>query len=156
MAPGASRFGGEPKVSKPIRGILRTTSMLRICLTVIMSLSVLGAMAEDGSIRASAGEMVENIACKADPTQTYTLYLPTTFENTRKWPVLLVFDPRGHRLGYGKGYYDRLLADLPATTTRIGLAFDCQLVDCLPQESHDQQVDWVVTESKLIDCRSYA
>ena len=69
--------------------------MLRICLTVIMSLSVLGAMAEDGSIRASAGEIVENIACKADPTQTYTLYLPTTFENTRKWPVLLVFDPRG-------------------------------------------------------------
>ncbi|MEO8215655.1 MAG: hypothetical protein ABI718_01085 [Acidobacteriota bacterium] len=41
------------------------------------------------------GSMAEHIACRSDPTQTYTLYLPTSFTTDRKWPALLVFDPRG-------------------------------------------------------------
>jgi predicted esterase len=39
--------------------------------------------------------MVQGIACASDPSQTYTLYLPPGFSNDRRWPVLLVFDPRG-------------------------------------------------------------
>ena len=39
--------------------------------------------------------MVEGISCASDPSQTYTLYLPPGFTNDRRWPVLLVFDPRG-------------------------------------------------------------
>ncbi len=41
------------------------------------------------------GMLVEHVACPTDPTQTYTLYLPTKYEPTRKWPLLLVFDPGG-------------------------------------------------------------
>jgi predicted esterase len=44
------------------------------------------------------GEMTQNIACASDPTQTYTLYLPSTFTDDERWPVLLVFDPRGRSL----------------------------------------------------------
>jgi len=44
------------------------------------------------------GEMVEGIACYSDPTQTYTLYIPSTYTSDRRWPVLLVFDPRGRSL----------------------------------------------------------
>lgn len=41
------------------------------------------------------GTLVEHVSCPTDPSQTYTLYLPTKYETTRKWPLLLVFDPGG-------------------------------------------------------------
>ena len=41
------------------------------------------------------GRVVEHVACPTDPSQTYTLYLPSKYETTRKWPLLLVFDPGG-------------------------------------------------------------
>lgn len=41
------------------------------------------------------GRLVENVAARADATQTYTLYLPTSYDPATKPPVLLVFDPRG-------------------------------------------------------------
>jgi poly(3-hydroxybutyrate) depolymerase len=40
-----------------------------------------------------SGRILETVACSADATQTYALYLPTTFDPARKWPVLLCFDP---------------------------------------------------------------
>lgn len=46
-------------------------------------------------VQAPAGEMVEGVACASDPSQTYTLYLPRGFDAARRWPVLLIFDPRG-------------------------------------------------------------
>jgi predicted esterase len=44
---------------------------------------------------AATGTPVERVACPSDPTQTYTLYLPTKYNTDRKWPLLFVFDPRG-------------------------------------------------------------
>ena len=61
----------------------------------------------------------------------------------------VAFDPRGGRLGAGGGHYDRLLAELAATTTRVGTAFDCQLVPRIPREAHDQPVHLVVTERSV-------
>ncbi len=59
----------------------------------------------------------------------------------------LAFDRRGNRLGWGKGYYDELLARLPAGVVRVGVTIDELLVDSLPTEDHDQRVAWVATES---------
>jgi 5,10-methenyltetrahydrofolate synthetase len=59
----------------------------------------------------------------------------------------LAFDRSGSRLGRGKGYYDELLAQLPAGTIRVGVTVDELLVDSLPIEDHDQRVAWVATES---------
>lgn len=42
-----------------------------------------------------AGRLVENVTCPSDPTQTYTLYLPSAYSTSRTWPLLFVFDPRG-------------------------------------------------------------
>jgi len=56
------------------------------------------AIAEVPPLKVSIGEMVEGIACATDPTQTYTLYIPSSYSNDRQWPVLLVFDPRGRSL----------------------------------------------------------
>ena len=66
----------------------------------------------------------------------------------------LAFDMRGGRIGYGGGIYDRLLARLRPGVLRVALAFDCQLQrEVLPQEPHDLQMDYIVTESHWIDCR---
>lgn len=60
-----------------------------------------------------------------------------------------VFDKRGGRFGYGGGYYDRFLAKNPAAA-RIGLAFDLQIIDNAPLSAHDQILDLVVTETRMI------
>lgn len=62
----------------------------------------------------------------------------------------LAFDRRGGRLGQGGGHYDRLLADLPAATLRVGLSFACQVVDEVPREPHDEPIDVLVTEEEVV------
>jgi len=49
----------------------------------------------------------------------------------------IAFDKHNVRLGRGHGYYDRFLCGLPEKTKTIGLAFDFQVVDKLPKDSHD-------------------
>jgi 5-formyltetrahydrofolate cyclo-ligase len=58
----------------------------------------------------------------------------------------VAFDPTGGRLGQGGGHYDRLLAELPPDTARIGVSFACQLVPSVPREPHDLALDVVVTD----------
>ena len=70
---------------------------------------------------------------------------------------LAAFDARGHRIGYGAGYYDRYIARLrdagrdPALT---GIAFDCQQVERVPDEVHDIPLPRILTESGLRDFAS--
>jgi len=61
---------------------------------------------------------------------------------------MLAFDRAGYRLGYGKGYYDQLLASVGGA--KVGLAFACQEVATLPRELHDHPLDLIVTEAGLI------
>jgi 5-formyltetrahydrofolate cyclo-ligase len=63
-----------------------------------------------------------------------------------------VFDMRGGRFGYGGGYYDRFLDKVP-TATRIGLAFDLQIIEKAPLQEHDELLDMVVTETRVIHGR---
>ncbi len=60
-----------------------------------------------------------------------------------------VFDERGGRLGYGGGYYDRFLSAIPRAI-RIGLAFDLQIVEEISLQPHDELLDLVITESRII------
>jgi len=60
----------------------------------------------------------------------------------------LAFDGKGFRLGYGGGYYDRLLAS--SSCPSVGLAFDELLLDELPHEAWDRPVQAVCTEEKLL------
>lgn len=61
-----------------------------------------------------------------------------------------VFDERGGRLGYGGGYYDRFMAYEAPNARRIGLAFDIQVVNRLSLQAHDQVLDLVVSEKRII------
>ena len=60
------------------------------------------------------------------------------------------FDRDLNRLGYGGGFYDKLLEKLPAYLLRIALAFDLQIVDNIPVMEHDLKVDMIITETGII------
>lgn len=52
-----------------------------------------------------------------------------------------------YRIGFGKGYYDRFLKDIKAL--KIGLAYEFQMHENIPAESHDQKMDLIITELKI-------
>ena len=72
--------------------------MRHIILVFVMGFSITVPGAEVPPLRVAVGEMVQDIPCSSDPSQTYTLYLPRGFTTDRLWPVLLIFDPRGRSL----------------------------------------------------------
>lgn len=63
----------------------------------------------------------------------------------------LGFDRRGFRLGYGGGYYDRLLSRCRPDALRIGIGFHCQLVDEIPHDEHDEPMQVIVTDGATIE-----
>ncbi|BCA79171.1 5-formyltetrahydrofolate cyclo-ligase [Desulfuromonas sp. AOP6] len=63
----------------------------------------------------------------------------------------LAFDLSGFRLGYGKGCYDRALAQRAGRGVLAGLCFDFQVLAQLPTELHDIRLDLVLTESRTIN-----
>ncbi|EKD74892.1 MAG: hypothetical protein ACD_44C00308G0007 [uncultured bacterium] len=69
---------------------------------------------------------------------------------------LLAFDMQGNRLGSGQGYYDRTFAFLKNDAeckkpVLVGLAYECQKVDCLPVEAWDIPLSYLVTEKKIYE-----
>jgi 5-formyltetrahydrofolate cyclo-ligase len=62
----------------------------------------------------------------------------------------VAFDAAGRRLGYGGGFYDRLLPLLPAHAVRVAGAFELQLVDRVPFAAHDRPVQAIVTERRTL------
>jgi len=65
----------------------------------------------------------------------------------------VVFDIRGRRIGYGKGYYDRALHDLEGNGRLVGFCYDFQLVEEIPGDSHDVRMDMIITERRVIRTR---
>lgn len=60
----------------------------------------------------------------------------------------LAFDRCGNRMGFGKGYYDKLLAG--ENVLKIGLCYDFQLQGEIPAEPHDVKMDYIVTEKEIV------
>ena len=71
----------------------------------------------------------------ADPTELDLIVVPG-----------VVFDRRGGRIGYGKGFYDGLLARVRPTAAIVALAFECQMVDRVPMLPHDIFMHKILTE----------
>ncbi|MEW6327888.1 MAG: 5-formyltetrahydrofolate cyclo-ligase [Thermodesulfobacteriota bacterium] len=61
-----------------------------------------------------------------------------------------VFDPRGGRIGYGMGFYDRFLPNLPGSSLKVALAYEIQIVPLVPLDEHDCLMDMIVTERRII------
>ncbi len=63
----------------------------------------------------------------------------------------LALDPRGHRIGYGAGYYDRALPGFAPPAVTVAVAYDFQLVAEVPEMPGDVPVDWVVTDARTLE-----
>lgn len=78
----------------------------------------------------------------------------TTYVSPEEIDVIIVpgivYDPNGYRIGYGGGYYDRYLTTYEGNL--ISIAFDFQIVESVPTESHDIPVDIIITDNNRIDC----
>lgn len=61
----------------------------------------------------------------------------------------VAFDRAGHRVGYGKGYYDRWLSSF-TVRQRVGIAFEKQIVDKIAHDAHDMPVGMIVTDRRVI------
>jgi 5-formyltetrahydrofolate cyclo-ligase len=75
----------------------------------------------------------------ADPTEIDLVIVPG-----------VAFDLQGQRLGRGKGYYDRFLSQPGVHWRTCALAFECQLADAVPHAAHDQGVEMLITEKRVI------
>jgi 5-formyltetrahydrofolate cyclo-ligase len=64
----------------------------------------------------------------------------------------LAFDRQGGRVGFGRGYYDRFLCQLPVTARFCGLAFNMQVVSHVPCMPYDICMHYVATEEGIMHC----
>jgi 5-formyltetrahydrofolate cyclo-ligase len=62
----------------------------------------------------------------------------------------VAFDGRGNRIGYGRGFYDRLLSRRRPGVPAVAIAFGMQVVDAVPSGGADRRVDAIVTENEVI------
>ncbi len=62
----------------------------------------------------------------------------------------VAFDLSGRRVGYGKGYYDRVLHTLEGTGKLVGFSYELQLVADISTEPHDVRMDMIVTEKRVV------
>jgi len=62
----------------------------------------------------------------------------------------VAFDATCRRLGYGGGFYDRMMSTLPPGRARVAGAFELQIVDDVPAAAHDLAIDAVVTERRTL------
>ena len=64
----------------------------------------------------------------------------------------VAFGRDGARLGYGGGFYDKLLSCLTHCPALVAGAYATQIVEGIPQEANDRKVEWLVTENETIHC----
>jgi 5-formyltetrahydrofolate cyclo-ligase len=64
----------------------------------------------------------------------------------------VAFTRDGARLGYGGGFYDKLLACMAYRPVLAAAAFALQVVEQIPQETTDVKVEWIITEQETIAC----
>ncbi|MCL2872045.1 MAG: 5-formyltetrahydrofolate cyclo-ligase [Betaproteobacteria bacterium] len=103
-------------------------------------------------------QTIENIVRDTAPSKRGILEplpeRPTISPEAIDWILVpgVAFTPRGDRLGYGGGFYDRLLAQLSPQVPRLAGAFEIQIVETLPTAHHDCSVDAVYTERRVFHC----
>lgn len=90
----------------------------------------------------------------------YGIYEPTNepFECYENIDLIilpgLAFTKSGIRLGYGKGYYDRFIANAGLNVLKIGLVPDILVLEHIPSDDFDQKCDMIVTETGIINTKN--
>lgn len=106
-------------------------------------------------VEVDAGTAWEKASFGIDEPSHGKLWVPRGNTQTIMVCPLLGFDRRGHRLGMGKGYFDRWLAwHGKHIDHRIGLAFSCQELPKVPTDRHDAPLSIIITEQEVIACKN--
>jgi 5-formyltetrahydrofolate cyclo-ligase len=101
-----------------------------------------------------SGEMIFRTVSSLDELSPHALgfQAPPEGEPERDVDLVVVpaiaLDPAGYRIGYGGGFYDRALPSLHAT--RVGVAYEFQLIPEVPRTPRDVPVDWIVTDHRVL------
>lgn len=139
-------FRSEVETVKLIRGLLRQQGMrVAVPLVDASAVSMIPLLIEDPEKDLAPGYY--NIP---EPDPRKSLWLKASEIDAAIIPGS-VFDIHGGRLGYGGGYYDRFLSNDAPQARRIGFAFELQLVDKVPLEPHDQPLDILITEKRIVN-----
>ena len=131
----------------PIRGELDPTAFLDRARArgALIALPVVDLESNAIILREHAGELAPGAFGISEP--------PADAPKVETVDVVLVpalaVDPRGHRIGWGKGFYDQLLPTL-GTALRVALIYDFQLVSEVPEEPGDERVDLVITDARVL------
>jgi len=142
-------FRSEVETINQLRQLIEEGKIVSVPLTLLNESRLLAVQLTDPETQLVPGcygipeptaEQVK--AAVVDPSTIDTVLIPGS-----------VFDAAGGRLGYGGGFYDRFLVESAPQAVRAAVAFELQLVDRVPMESHDQYMDLLVTEKQIYDCR---
>jgi len=139
-------FRSEVETVELIRGLLRQQGMrVAVPLVDASAVSMIPLLIEDPEKDLAPGYY--NIP-EPDPRKSLRL---KAIEIDAAIIPGSVFDIHGGRLGYGGGDYDRFLVNDAPQARRIGFAFELQLVDKVPLEPHDQPLDILITEKRIVN-----
>ncbi len=110
-----------------------------------------GAMAALPVVVAEGSPLAFRVWTAETPLEADRYGIPTPAEGAFVLPDLILlplngFDGDGFRLGYGGGYFDRTLAALSPRPLAVGVGFEINRLETIRPESHDQRLDWIVTE----------
>lgn len=122
-----------------IEEALRCQPAKRVLLPVVVG--------DDLELREYDGQMQMGAFGILEPSRQSVLFTDYNAIDLAVVPGM-AFDAQGHRLGRGKGYYDKLLCQCP-DVNKVGICFDYQYVEEVPSEPHDILMDGVVTTTFL-------
>lgn len=137
----------------PVKGEIDLLPLVAICRSMGKEVGFPVSLA-DGSLAFRSPDAGEALitGTYGIPEPPATAKSSTLNEKTLCILPALTFDPKGNRLGYGKGYYDRFLADFPGMT--LGAVYEKLMCPSVPTEEHDRPVDLVVHERGVLQISS--
>jgi 5,10-methenyltetrahydrofolate synthetase len=157
----AEHGGLSARMVEHLRAALPTPRVVAFCWpikhepdvrAVVDLWTALGALAVLPVVVAENAPLAFRVWTAETPLAPDRYGIPTPVAGDFVQPDLILlplngFDGAGYRLGYGGGYFDRTLAALSPRPLAVGVGFETNRLDSIRPESHDQRLDWIVTEA---------
>jgi len=135
---------GEVKTEGIIRDSLRTGKRVLVPVSRPENTSLIFS-----ELRNYESELAPGRFGVREPTSQYLRPVPLGEADLILVP-LVAWDDRGHRLGYGKGYFDSALAGAGISPITMGLGLESQQVSRIPEDEHDVPLRAIATEGRVI------
>ena len=144
------RDAGSVALYVPVRGEVATDLVIADAHSAGKRVYLPAVTAEGMVFRRfeSGGSLSKGAFGISEPTADAEAVLPSMIDLIVVPGVAFTLD--GHRIGYGKGFYDRALHSLEMKGRLVAFSFECQLVETAVNEPHDVLMDAIITERRII------